>query len=106
MLELPDAGLWVCMEGRRDQQEGHQPPVHSLGSVGQGKRELLPCPAVSTAQLPEALGAQGVKCSRAPLEALSNSLFYHSSECGRTSATPPWWEQSGLRGLPCSSQWL
>lgn len=94
------------MEGRGEQERGHQPPVHSLGCVGQGKRELLSCTAASTAQLREALGAEGCEMQQLLVEALSNSLFYHSSECGRTSATPPWWEQSGLRALPCSSHWL
>lgn len=57
VLEQPDAGLWVCMEGRGEQEKGHQPPVHSLHSVGQGKEELLPCTTVSTVQLREAPGA-------------------------------------------------
>lgn len=39
-----------------------------------------------------------------PMEALSNTLFYHSSLCGHTLATPPLWEQLGLRGLPFSLQ--
>lgn len=56
------------MEGSREQEKGHQPPVHSLGSVGQGtgKGKLLPCTAVSTAQLREALGAEGCEMQPPP----------------------------------------
>lgn len=50
------------------------------------------------------MGKRDVKCCAVHGEALSNTLFYRSSQCGRTLVTPPLWELSGLQGLPFSLQ--
>lgn len=106
LLDIPKG----TVQGRDRQDSGALGQCWScqmldLGCAWRGEGSRSSC-SVSTAQLREHWGLRGVKCSCVLVEALSNSLFYHSSECGRTSATPRWWERSGLRGLPCSSRWL
>lgn len=47
-------------------------------------------------------GMRDVKCVTVPMKAPSNTVFYRSSQSGHILATPRWWEQSGLQGLPFS----
>lgn len=75
-----------------------------MGDSGCG-RLCLHGPVQHTLQLRERCWGRGmrdVKCVTVPMKAPSNTVFYRSSQSGHILATPRWWEQSGLQGLPFS----